>query len=591
MTSILTNTSATAALQTLRSVNANLTKTQTQASSGLRVEKAADNAAYWSISTVMRSDQKAISAVSDALGIGAAKVDTAYEGMSAVIDVLSEFNAKLVASKEPGVDTSKIQDELEQLKQQIVSISNSASFSGQNWLNTFVEDISDSDNNIATVVSAFTRDSSGSVAVNLTKVHLSQTSLFNETGGGILQADPRDVKSIGGMRGSYVDDDGQLRWGTSHGNYALAARTIFTFSGPINFDDPSDEITLDITVDADNPAHNLPGAQSPGKTTAVVIDRSTLDAVDPSWGGVISTYHQYISALDHAMHAAGADASATHVINWKGEIVPDQIAIVTDQYRPNGLNGSYIEISNAANSTNSRGNLADAHAWAGRGSTMTMVFDPFQLAKDGNDPDGVAINFDFSINGGSQKSYSFDRTYVNTLLSKDNGKVENEGEMVTILQSLLNADWPDLIIESTGPSNVTLRTDPNADRLAGAGTSIGFTGINVSIEPIPVINLLDIDVAKFPRAAGAYIDYIETVMQKATSGASALGALQTRIDMQADFASSMQDNLASGIGRLVDADMETVAARSAALQTQQQLAIQSLSIANRAPQTLLELFQ
>lgn len=93
MTSILTNMAAMAALQTLRTIGANMADTQRQVSSGLRVQTAADNAAYWSISTTMRSDNMALSAVSDALGLGAAKVDVAYAGMESTIDVLSEFRA------------------------------------------------------------------------------------------------------------------------------------------------------------------------------------------------------------------------------------------------------------------------------------------------------------------------------------------------------------------------------------------------------------------------------------------------------------------------------------------------------------------
>ena len=80
MTSILTNTSAMSALQTLRVIGSGMAETQRQVSSGLRVQVAADNAAYWSISTTMRSDNMALSAVSDALGLGAAKIDVAYSG-------------------------------------------------------------------------------------------------------------------------------------------------------------------------------------------------------------------------------------------------------------------------------------------------------------------------------------------------------------------------------------------------------------------------------------------------------------------------------------------------------------------------------
>lgn len=134
MTSILTNSAAMAALNTLRSMSGSMEKTQNQVSSGLRVGTASDNAAYWSIATTMRSDNKALSAVQDALGLGAAVVDTAYAGMSAAEKVVSEFKAKLVAAKEPGVDKAKINSELTQLKEQMRAIAYSASFNGQNWL-------------------------------------------------------------------------------------------------------------------------------------------------------------------------------------------------------------------------------------------------------------------------------------------------------------------------------------------------------------------------------------------------------------------------------------------------------------------------
>ena len=59
-----------AALDTLRSINKGLNETQSRISSGYRVESASDNAAYWSIATTMRSDNKALSTVQDALGLG-----------------------------------------------------------------------------------------------------------------------------------------------------------------------------------------------------------------------------------------------------------------------------------------------------------------------------------------------------------------------------------------------------------------------------------------------------------------------------------------------------------------------------------------
>jgi len=169
----MTNASAMSALQTLRSINSDMEMTQNRISSGYKVEKAADNAAYWSIATTMRSDNKAMSTVQDALGLGAAKVDVAYTGMEAAIDVVSEIKAKLVAAREPGVDKTKIDKELTELKNQLQSISESASFSGENWLNNTTTAAAGT----KSVVGGFNRDTNGLVSITTLDINTTSTTL------------------------------------------------------------------------------------------------------------------------------------------------------------------------------------------------------------------------------------------------------------------------------------------------------------------------------------------------------------------------------------------------------------------------------
>ncbi|MCW7542431.1 flagellin [Aurantimonas litoralis] len=176
MTSINTNTSAMTALQSLSMINSNLDETQNRISTGFRVGAASDNAAYWSIATTMRSDNKALGAVEDALGLGQAKVDTAYTGMKAAIDVVDEMKAKLVAAREPGVDKAKIQAEIKELQGQLTSISTSASFSGENWLSV---DSTAPANATKSVVASFNRDSAGAVSVGTIEIDTSKTKLFD----------------------------------------------------------------------------------------------------------------------------------------------------------------------------------------------------------------------------------------------------------------------------------------------------------------------------------------------------------------------------------------------------------------------------
>ncbi|MGE8102657.1 flagellin [Allorhizobium sp. NPDC080224] len=171
MASILTNSSAMSALSTLRSIASSMESTQNSISTGMKVSKASDNAAYWSISTTMKSDNMALSAVTDALGVGAAKVDTAYAGMESAIDVVKEIKVKLVAAQEQGVDKEKIQEEISQLQEQLKSIAESASFNGQNWL-------ANEDGASVSVITGFVRASDNTVSVKSTTVTLDDTNML-----------------------------------------------------------------------------------------------------------------------------------------------------------------------------------------------------------------------------------------------------------------------------------------------------------------------------------------------------------------------------------------------------------------------------
>ncbi|MBB2696104.1 UNVERIFIED_ORG: flagellin [Rhizobium esperanzae] len=154
MTSILTNTSVMTALGLLRSVGGRLNDESEKMSSGLRVKTASDNAAYWSISTSMRSDVKAMNVVHDSVGLAQGVVDTAYAGMESVLDSFVEIrNLAITASDmpQPGMqdaikptfsldpeyaksDVYKIDQRIQQLQNQAKAAMQSASFSGVNLL-------------------------------------------------------------------------------------------------------------------------------------------------------------------------------------------------------------------------------------------------------------------------------------------------------------------------------------------------------------------------------------------------------------------------------------------------------------------------
>lgn len=90
------------------------------------------------------------------------------------------------------------------MKEQVKNIATSSSFSGVNLLNTDIADIDDKILNGTSVASSFVRGLSGGVAVKTVDIDLAQVALVNSTGGGLLQADSRDLGTIGGLRFPFI---------------------------------------------------------------------------------------------------------------------------------------------------------------------------------------------------------------------------------------------------------------------------------------------------------------------------------------------------------------------------------------------------
>lgn len=138
--------------------------------------------------------------------------------------------------------------------------------------------------------------------------------------------------------------------------------------------------------------------------------------------------------------------------------------------------------------------------------------------------------------------------------------------------------------DSTGATSVdTIDVTPEAlidgaggGVLESAGSGTDITTMDVSAAGAD----LDAFIADTDAAIGKIADYSST-----------LGATKTRIDLQQTFVSNLSDALTKGVSTLVDADMNQASTRLQALQTQQQLGVQSLSIANQNTQMILKLFQ
>ncbi|MCL4136946.1 UNVERIFIED_CONTAM: hypothetical protein GTU68_036395 [Idotea baltica] len=136
MSSINTNNSAMVALQTLKSINSNLSDTQSAISTGKDVNSAKDNASVWAISKVMESDVSGLDAVTDSLAVGQSAVAVASAGAELIVDTIKEMQALAISAQSESANFVQIDAEMSAKKDQLDAIVAGSQFNGVNLLNT-----------------------------------------------------------------------------------------------------------------------------------------------------------------------------------------------------------------------------------------------------------------------------------------------------------------------------------------------------------------------------------------------------------------------------------------------------------------------
>lgn len=154
---------------------------------------------------------------------------------------------------------------------------------------------------------------------------------------------------------------------------------------------------------------------------------------------------------------------------------------------------------------------------------------------------------------------------------------------LTVLASLDRGADPTTTANVITVENVDADASLELDLATGASTLLTATSLNATT--------FDAVTGAATDGVGFFINSIETAIDDMVTATANLGSSGKQISDQSDFVGKLSDSLKSGIGALVDADMEEASARLQALQTQQQLGIQALSIANQGPSAVMSLFR
>ncbi|MFC0687181.1 flagellin [Novosphingobium clariflavum] len=143
------------------------------------------------------------------------------------------------------------------------------------------------------------------------------------------------------------------------------------------------------------------------------------------------------------------------------------------------------------------------------------------------------------------------------------------------------------LLDSSGGSVSSLQTLDTGNLLTVSSVNIGgLSGGSATLSSLSGSS----DLAS-ATAAASTVDNLDALSDALNTQLSTLGAKSRQIDGQLEFTSNLSDVIETGIGNLVDADLAKESAKLQALQVQQQLGVQALSIANQAPQTILSLFR
>jgi flagellin len=570
VSSILTNNGAMTALQSLKATQKSLLQTQNRISTGLKVATAKDNAATWAVATSMRSDISNYKQVAENLSVSSSIIGTASAAAESIADLVKQVRTKVTSAQNPAVDKGQVQADIDGLLAQIGTIADAASLKGVNLVNsnnstrvlTSVNQVDGvSTAAYAEIASQNLKIEEGSQLeslVNLTVLSRADQT-FSELNDGVTKttltvgAGGLDLKSGNTLSFKYVDETDTNR--TLVVKMTKDLSTVADLVSYLNADSGfKDKFSADAVFTSGTTA----------STTAFSISAKNRDSVE-RLGSLTS---DVLSTSNLLTVAAGTGTLAASAFGTTDATVDGGIRRldVTFADKPLQLGDEFaVKIqTSAANEdkifTFKLKVMSDDYATGDvvydGSSENDRVYVIAVAESDVTNPNvtgkDIALKFQTALATGS--------TNWNAASTNVTGQYFNSGAG----SATAGTDFEVAVDSTTGTLSV-LSADGTTDDL------LGFNSSKTDYQTL--LNKLDAATVAIGNAGAAF------------------GTAGTRIDLQKEFIEKLVDTLTTGMGALVDADMSEEAARLQALQVQEQLGTQALSIANQAPQSILSLFR
>ncbi|HEX7944311.1 MAG TPA: flagellin [Phenylobacterium sp.] len=140
------------------------------------------------------------------------------------------------------------------------------------------------------------------------------------------------------------------------------------------------------------------------------------------------------------------------------------------------------------------------------------------------------------------------------------------------------------LLDGSIPANIQFLANADAtNKITLSTQNMSLGGVNITVAAAASITTVTL--------ATGILAQLNTSISNVNQALGNLGSQGKQIEAHLGFVSKLTDVLETGVGNLVDADLAKESARLQSLQVQQQLGAQALSIANQAPQIVLQLFR
>jgi flagellin len=282
---------------------------------------------------------------------------------------------------------------------------------------------------------------------------------------------------------------------------------------------------------------------------------------------------------------ASTTTPPTGVINTSLNIVQD-------------VNGDGLTVGNQLSGANSLAQTLGLTSAAGENLQVSASAYQAQFTSTAVPAAGDTLTL--TQNDGSTDVFEFDTSgtalttapVANSLTTTGESNAVNvHAVMITTGESL--SDILSSLVSSVNASGYTSTVDSSGNldvmggdlAVAGATTTAGTTSVTGMTLATGGVTNTTID------GGTAAVAVVQSAVSKMSAIQANLGSFSIQVTGMSNFTSSLSSALTSGVGALTDADLAAESAKLTSLQTKQQLAIQSLSIANAQPQALLSLFR